>query len=178
MNTENQTLDVLQSAQTDLNRFECVRQIVARQGNSPSRLIPILREIQSLFHYLPEDLLEFTAHLLQIPPARVYGVATFYTHFSLEPKGRHVIHVCDGTACHVKRSEALIHAMRKRLNLKPGQKTTDDMAFTLETVSCLGACGLAPVIVVDGTPHGMMTPESCVELIDRILEGEQAESPA
>jgi len=174
MGTVDSTLDTLKSVRADLNRYERVREIVARQGGSPGRLIPILREIQDHFHYLPEDLLEFLAGLLEIPAARVYGVATFYTHFSLEPKGRHVIHVCDGTACHVKGSEPLIRAMRDRLGLKPGQKTAQDQSFTVETVSCLGACGLAPVILVDGTPHGQMTPEACVKLIDDILAADQA----
>lgn len=180
METVDSTLDTLKTVRADLDRYERVREIVARQGNSPARLIPILREIQDQFHYLPEDLLEFLSGLLEIPAARVYGVATFYTHFSLEPRGRHIIQVCDGTACHVKRSESLIQAMRERLGLKAGQRTSEDLSFSLETVSCLGACGLAPVIVVDGTPHGQMTPEACVKLIDNILAAERAaqDSPA
>ncbi|HOK90997.1 MAG TPA: NAD(P)H-dependent oxidoreductase subunit E, partial [Candidatus Hydrogenedentes bacterium] len=134
METVDSTLDTLKTVRSDLDRYERVREIVARQGNSPARLIPILREIQDQFHYLPEDLLEFLSGLLEIPAARVYGVATFYTHFSLEPRGRHIIQVCDGTACHVKRSESLIRAMRERLGLKAGQRTSEDLSFSLETV--------------------------------------------
>jgi NADH-quinone oxidoreductase subunit E len=109
---------------------------------------------------------------LGIPPARVYGVATFYAHFALEPKGKYVIHVCDGTACHVKDSEKLLGAVRKRLGLAAGQNTTPDLLFTVKTVSCLGACGLAPVMVVNDTVHGQMTPDACVAVIDEIAGSE------
>jgi NADH-quinone oxidoreductase subunit E len=103
-------------------------------------------------------------------PAIVYGVATFYSHFALKPKGKNIIKVCNGTACHVKKSAAIIDAIRKKLGLKGNENTTKDMLFTLETVACLGACGLAPVIVINDSIYGQITPEKIVVLIDAIAE--------
>ena len=107
-------------------------------------------------------------HQKSVAPARVFGVATFYSHFALEPKGKHVIRVCDGTACHVKQSTAILDAVTKPLGLGGKRKTTPDMMFTVETVACLGACGLAPVVVADEQVHGQMTPESGARLVDEI----------
>jgi NADH-quinone oxidoreductase subunit E len=98
----------------------------------------------------------------------VFGVATFYSHFTLEPKGEHVIRVCDGTACHVRRSEEIIKALRGKLGLSEKKSTTDDLLFTLETVACLGACGLAPVVVVDGEVYGSMGKEKALALIEEL----------
>ena len=105
-------------------------------------------------------------------PPGVYGVATFYGHFALEPKGKYVVRVCDGTACHVKGSQNLVETLRDILKLPEGKKTTPDMLFTLETVSCLGACGLAPAVVINEDVHGLMTPESTAALIEDIRREE------
>jgi len=102
-------------------------------------------------------------------------VATFYAHFALEPKGRYVVRLCDGTACHVKGSIAILDALRERLGLPEGKNTTPDMLFTVETVSCLGACGLAPAVVINEDVHGQMTPDTAVALIDEILQKEGAQ---
>ena len=111
---------------------------------------------------------------LDLPVAQVYGVATFYSHFALQPKGKYVVRLCDGTACHVKKSMDLYDAICENLNLTKDKHTTDDMLFTVELVSCLGACGLAPVVVVNEDVHGLMTPEKAVKIIEDIKAGEDA----
>jgi len=149
-------------------KFEKVCNILDRHSRKASGLIPILHAIQLEYHYLPEEVLTYVATSLDVPPARVFGVATFYAHFALEPKGKHVIRVCDGTACHVKQSIPVLNALREKLGTTENKKTTDDMMFTLETVACLGACGLAPVIVIDEQVHGQITPEHALALVDEI----------
>ncbi len=153
-------------------RFAKVLQILEAHHYDPAKLVPILQAVQEEYRYLPEEVMTFVATALDISPARVYGVATFYSHFALEPKGKYVIRVCDGTACHVKGSMDLVEVLTQKLNLPKGKKTTTDMLFTLETVSCLGACGLAPAVVVNDDVHGQMTPERTSALIDRIREEE------
>lgn len=153
-------------------QFQSVCEILDRNGRDPNRLIPILQAVQREYRYLPERALSFVATSLGLPPAHVYGVATFYAHFTLAPKGKYVIRLCDGTACNVRGSRAILEALRKKLGLSAEKKTTDDMMFTLETVSCLGACGLAPAVVINDEVHGLMDPESAVSLVDEIREKE------
>lgn len=153
-------------------QFSKVCEIVDRHGRDPARLVPILQAVQEEYRYLPEAILTYVATCLDLPPARVYGVATFYAHFTLVPKGKHVVRLCDGTACHVKSSLGILEALRQRLGLRDGQTTTPDLLFTVETVSCLGACGLAPVMVVNETVYGQMTPEKAVAVIDGMLAEE------
>jgi len=153
--------------------FDRLCQILDKHERDAARLIPILQEVQSAYRYLPPDVMTFVATALNLPPARVYGVATFYAHFTLEPKGRHVIRLCDGTACHVKQSEPILQALRQRLGLTDQIRTTPDLSFTLEVVSCLGACGLAPVVVVDDQVYGQVTPSKAVELVDEIVRKEK-----
>jgi NADH-quinone oxidoreductase subunit E len=153
-------------------KFERVLEILERNGNNPSRLIPILQQVQDEYRYLPEEIMTFVATSLGISPARVFGVATFYSHFALTAKGRYVIKVCDGTACHVKKSTAILEAVREKLKLTETKHTTDDLLFTIETVSCLGACGLAPAVVINEDVHGLMTPASATALIDDIIRAE------
>ena len=150
------------------DKFEKVCQILNRYARRPSGLIPILQAIQHEYQYLPEEVLTYVATSLDVPPARVFGVATFYAHFALEPKGKHVIRICDGTACHVKQSLPVLNALRAKLGTSEKIKTTADMLFTVETVACLGACGLAPVIIVDEQVYGQITPERAVALVDEI----------
>jgi NADH-quinone oxidoreductase subunit E len=133
-----------------------------------------LQAIQHEYQYLPEEVLTFVATSLDLPPARVFGVATFYAHFALEPKGKHVIRICDGTACHVKQSLPILSAIHEKLGTSEKQKTTGDTLFTVETVACLGACGLAPVLVIDDQVYGGMTPERAVSLLDEIKMEENA----
>lgn len=154
-------------------KFDRVCSILERHERKPSRLIPILQEVQEEYRYLPEEIMMFIATSLGVSPARVYGVATFYSHFALKPKGKYVIRICDGTACHVKRSTGLLEALREKLKVTAENNTTADMMFTLETVSCLGACGLAPVVVVNEEVHGQMTPDKVRALVDEILKQEE-----
>lgn len=154
-------------------KFEKVLEILEKYNYDANRLITILQAIQDEYRYLPEKILAFVATSLNIPPARVYGVATFYSHFALQPKGKYVIKICDGTACHVKESIPILEAMQKRLKLSAAKNTTDDLLFTLETVSCLGACGLAPVVVVNDEVHAAMTPEKMLAVLENIIAGEE-----
>ena len=117
-------------------------------------------------------MLSYVATALGVPVAHVYGVATFYAHFSLNPKGKHIIRLCDGTACHVKKSHDILNALYEKLQLNDEKRTTDDLKFSIELVSCLGACGLAPVMVVDGQVHGQSTPQLAGELVDKLIAAE------
>lgn len=155
-------------------KFRKVCDILDRYEYRPAGLIPILQAIQHEYQYLPEEILTYVATSLDVPPARVFGVATFYAHFALEPKGKHVIRVCDGTACHVRQSLPILSALHEKLGTDEKRKTTADAMFTLETVACLGACGLAPVVVIDEQVYGGMTPERAVSLVDEIKAQESA----
>lgn len=155
-----------------IRKFEKVCMILDAYKRDASKLIPILQAIQEEYRYLPEEVLTFVATSLKLSPARVYGVATFYAHFALEPKGKYLIRLCDGTACHVKQSLPILEAIRAKLGLTGDRKTTPDMLFTVETVSCLGACGLAPVVVINEDVHGQMSPAKAVALVEEILKNE------
>lgn len=156
-------------------KLDRVQEIIHEYGTSESALIPILQRVQAEYRYLPEEVLTFVATALNLPPAKVYGVATFYAQFSLEPKGKHIIRICDGTACHVRKNQSLIDTARKKLGLREDQKTTNDMLYTLEIVSCIGACALAPAVVIDGKVHGQMTPEKLSESLDALENEEKTE---
>lgn len=167
-------MPTLQRKPGTARKFVKVCSIVDQHERRPSRLIPILQAVQEEYRYLPPEVLTYVATALDVPPARVFGVATFYAHFALQPKGKYLIRICDGTACHVKDSLPILEALRRRLGLEGKRQTTSDLLFTLETVACLGACGLAPVVVVNDEVHGQMTPESAVKLIDDIVAKEAA----
>ena len=129
--------------------YGAVDDILSLYGMKESNIIAILQDVQERYHYLPREVFPYLARALGVSEARLYSVATFYENFSLEKKGRFVIRVCDGTACHVRKSIPILERLRKELNLSEANKTTPDGGFTVETVSCLGACGLAPVITVN-----------------------------
>lgn len=147
------------------SRFDVVDGILNKFDCNKSFLIAVLQEIQNEYNYLPEDLLEYVAEKLEVNLSKIFSVATFYENFSLIPKGKYIIKVCDGTACHVRKSIPILNAMRKELGLSESKHTTDDMLFTLETVSCLGACGLAPVITINDKVYAKMTPDSTIEIL-------------
>ncbi|MHB9035264.1 MAG: NADH-quinone oxidoreductase subunit NuoE family protein [Armatimonadota bacterium] len=157
-------------------RFDRIQAIIQDHGATESALIPILQKVQEEYRYLPEEILTFVATALDLPPATVFGVATFYAQFSLEPKGKYVVKCCDGTACHVRKNQPIISAIRRRLGLKEGRKTTDDHRFTFEVVSCIGACALAPAVVIDGKVYGQMTGEDVVKVLDEIDAADKAEA--
>lgn len=154
------------------SRDAVVDQILARYEHQPSALIAVMQDVQTQYRYLPAEAIEQIAEGLGISVAKAYSVATFYENFSLEAKGKHIIRICDGTACHVRRSIPILEALRRELGVSEKKKTTDDKLFTLETVSCLGACGLAPVMTIDETVHPAMTPEKALALIGEIRKEE------
>ncbi len=157
-------------------KFDKVCSILDKYEHNPHKLIAILQDMQEEYKYLPEDIMTFVSTALGISTSTVYGVATFYSHFTLEPKGKHVIKLCDGTACHVRKSQDILNALEKNLGLTKKNHTTPDMLFTLETVACLGACGLAPVVVIDDQVHGLMTPDSTLALLEEIKREEGVDS--
>lgn len=156
----------------DQSYYQKADEIIAFYGKKPSSLIPIMQDIQGVYRYLPGELLTYVAGQIGITEAKAYSVATFYENFSFEPKGKYIIKVCDGTACHVRKSTPILEAFQKELGLSSKKHTTDDMLFTVETVSCLGACGLAPTVMVNEDVHPKMTPEKVLDLI-RELRGDK-----
>jgi NADH-quinone oxidoreductase subunit E len=148
--------------------YQKADEIIAFYGKKPSSLIPIMQDIQAVYRYLPAELLTYVAKQIGITESKAYSVATFYENFSFEEKGKYVIKVCDGTACHVRKSAPILEAFQKELGLSSKKHTTDDMLFTVETVSCLGACGLAPTVMVNDDVHPKMTPEKVLELIQEL----------
>ena len=143
-----------------------VERIVESYGRSRDSLISILQDVQTEYHYLPEESLREVARMLDLPLIQVYGVATFFKAFSLEPRGKHLVHVCLGTACHVRGANSVLDEVKRQLRVEPGE-TTEDMQYTLETVNCLGACALGPIVVVDGEYHGQITPRK----VKRVFNG-------
>ena len=152
--------------------FTVVDAILAKYPPKELSTIAVLQDIQEYYHYHPEEIFPHVARALNVGEARLYGVATFYENFSLDPKGKYVIRCCDGTACHVRGSLPILNKLREELGLSEAKKTTDDLLFTVETVSCLGACGLAPVLTVNGETYPAMTLEKAVGLLNELREKE------
>ncbi len=155
---------------TDTFDKRVVDAIIERHGCRSSAVIAILQDIQEKYRYLPKEVFPHLSKRLSISEAGIYSVATFYENFSLEPKGKYVIRVCDGTACHVRKSIPILEKLRAELGLCEARRTTGDGLFTVETVSCLGACGLAPVLTVNDKVHPAMTPEKAGELLEKLRE--------
>lgn len=137
---------------SDRDRLES---LISGNGHSADALISILQDIQSEYHHLPEEAIRHVAKSLELPLIQVYGVATFFKAFSLKPQGKHKCSVCLGTACHVRGASAVLGELERQSGIKSGE-TTEDMQLTLESVNCLGACALGPVVVMDGKYHGQM----------------------
>ena len=156
----------------DQSFYSKTDEIINTYGVDASSLIPVIQDIQAEYRYLPPELLLYVAKRLGISEAKAYSVATFYENFSFEPKGKYVIKVCDGTACHVRKSVPILERLYSDLGLSREKQTTDDMLFTIETVSCLGACGLSPVLTVNDKVYKAMTPDKATELIKELKEGE------
>ena len=155
----------------DQSYYTKTDEIIEHYGPKAASLIPIMQDIQAEYRYLPGELLTYVASKIGVTEAKAYSVATFYENFSFEPKGKYVIKVCDGTACHVRKSVPVKEALMKELGLNAKKHTTDDMMFTIETVSCLGACGLAPVMTVKDEVHPKMTPDLAIEVIQNLKKG-------
>lgn len=153
--------------------FTIVNEIIDSLECKPSAIIAILQSVQEHYRYLPEEIFPYLAGRLGVSEASIYSVATFYENFSLEPKGKFVIKICDGTACHVRKSIPILERLRKDLKLSEKKSTTDDLMFTVETVSCLGACGLAPVLTVNDKVYPAMTPDKVALLLKDMKEEEK-----
>lgn len=157
----------------DHSYYDKADEIISEHGTLQRYLIPIIQEIQTFYRYLPPELLSYVAKQLNIDEAKAYSVATFYENFSFDVKGKYIIKVCDGTACHVRKSTAILEQIYKETGLGRGKNTSEDMLFTIETVSCLGACGLAPVLTVNDVVHPAMTPEKVHTLIEELKGAEK-----
>ena len=156
----------------DISYYEKTDEIIAQYTCEEKSLIPIIQGIQEEYRYLPPELLTYVAEKLGISEAKAYSVASFYENFSCEAKGKYVIKVCDGTACHVRNSTTILEPIYIELGLSKDKVTTEDMLFTVETVSCLGACGLAPVLKVNDNVSPSMTPDDAAQLLQKLREEE------
>jgi len=146
-----------------------VKEVLNKYKNDSARMIEILQDLQDIYHYLPEEVLKEVSKQTGVPLTRVYHMATFFKAFSLKPRGKHMIYVCTGTACHVKGAYRVLERLKDLLGISPGQ-TTDDLLFTLETVNCVGACALGPVVIIDDKYYGHMTPVGVESLIKEYKE--------
>ena len=147
------------------SKHENVEAIINKYGGNHDSVISILQDVQAEYHYLPETALRLVAKHLELPLIQVYGVATFFKAFSLKPRGEHLVRVCVGTACHVRGAQSVLDEVKRQLGIGEGE-TTEDMMFTLETVNCLGACALGPIMVVDGEYYGEMSPKKAKTIIN------------
>ena len=143
-----------------------LKEILSRYDKKERYLIPVLQEAQDEYGYLPEEVLTEIALGLNLSLSQVYGVVTFYSQFHQEPRGNNIIRVCMGTACHVRGGEAILNAIKDELDIDAGE-TTDDLEFTLESVACIGACGLAPVIMINDDTHGRLTPDKIPGILEQ-----------
>ena len=158
------------SQMNDVKRMAEMDEILEKHEYEASNIIAILHDTQAKYRYVPREVFPYLSQKLGISTAKIYSVATFYENFSLEPKGKYVFKICDGTACHVRKSIPILERLRKELGLSEKKLTTDDLLFTVETVSCLGACGLAPVLTVNEQVYAAMTPDKTSELIAKLKE--------
>jgi len=147
--------------------------IYTRYREQEGNLISILQDIESEFGYLREDAIYWFSERLDVHPAKFYGVATFYAQFHLKPRGKNIITACCGTACHVKGSERLINSLMREFAIPPGADTSEDLKFTVEKVNCVGACSIAPVIIVNKAVHGKMSPDKLMKEI-KLLKADEA----
>ena len=156
-------------------RYVTLEKTLKKYRQSTGKIIPVLQEIQDIFGYIPEDAIRETSRELGIPSSEIYGVVTFYGQFHLQARGKNLIRVCTGTACHVQGGGKVLEAITNCLGLTDGKLTTDNMMFTLEPVACLGACGMAPVMMVNEDAYGRLTPEEVAEILARYEENRDEE---
>ena len=150
-------------AEKDMAKLD---EMLADLGKRKGTLIPILQKAQDIFGYLPREVLIHISEKIHVPLSQVYGVVTFYAQFHLSPRGRNIVRSCQGTACHVRGAKSILAELRKQLGLEEGETTTKDLIFTLETVACIGCCGLAPVIMINDETHGRLA----TDVIKGVLE--------
>jgi NADH-quinone oxidoreductase subunit E len=151
-------------------RYVTLDKILHKYRHTTGKIIPVLQETQEIFGYIPEDIINIIASALKISSSEIYGVATFYGQFHLQVRGKNIIRVCTGTACHVQGGGKILESITKTLGLSGGMLTTEDMMFTVEPVACLGACGMAPVIMVNEDAYGRVTPDMVPEIIALYME--------
>jgi NADH:ubiquinone oxidoreductase subunit E len=149
-----------------------LKNILDDYNKNGGNIITILQDIEKSFGYIPEEAVNWFSKKLDIPASRFFGTATFYSQFHLKPRGKNVITVCRGTACHVKGSERLIHRLLMDLDIPPDEETSSDLKFTVEKVNCIGACGIAPVTVVNNEVHGRITLDKLMKEIKKLKAGE------
>ncbi len=154
--------------------FSRLKSVFEEYENIPENLISVLQKAQEIYGFLPEDVLHYIGKKLGVSPAKVIGVATFYSQFRLEPMGKYLVMLCGGTACHVNGSEKVAAAVSEYLGIENG-KTTADGIFTIEKVACLGCCSLAPVMMINGEAFGNLTPEKAVSILKNLREKEGME---
>ena len=143
-------------AEKDMAKLD---EMLADLGSKKGTMIPILQKAQDIFGYLPMEVLIHISEKINVPISHVYGVVTFYAQFHLKPRGRNIVRSCQGTACHVRGAKSILTELKKQLNLRDGESTTEDLKFTLETVACIGCCGLAPVLMINDETHGRLVPD-------------------
>ncbi len=147
----------------ETNIEEQLDNVLSKYGGESGNLIPILQEAQERFGYLPGEVMQGIAKFLRLPESNVFGVATFYAQFKFTPTGKRIVKMCRGTACHVKGGERILESVQRELGIQPGQ-TTDDLEYSLEVVACIGACALAPTMMIDNEVQRKMTPKKVAEL--------------
>jgi NADH-quinone oxidoreductase subunit E len=152
---------------------EIIGDIVGRYEAKATALIMILQDVQKHYRYLPVEALKMVARKMDLPLAQIFGVATFYKAFSLKPKGKHHICVCTGTACHVRQADVIVDKFQRELGVKPGESTLD-LEYSLETVNCLGACALGPLVTANGVYYGNMTVSKADRMLDKLRGRETA----
>ncbi len=152
-----------------------IEAIIQSSGSSRAGIISILQDIQSTYNYLPEDALRFLSEKLSIPLIDLYSIASFYNSFSLKPRGKHLVQVCLGTACHVRGSQRVLQELKRKLDIEPDE-TTEDQQFTLKTVNCLGACALGPIVVVDDEYHRNTRIQKINAILERYRDNHKDES--
>jgi NADH-quinone oxidoreductase subunit E len=157
----------------NLDQNKPLQEVINNYRGQAGSLVAILQEVQSIFGYLPKPVMSYIGKELGLKPAKIYGVATFYTQFRLTPVGKNVILLCQGTACHVNGAERLETAICQELGIEPGE-TTEDQLFTLNTVACLGCCSLAPVMMVNDQVYGPLTPDKAVKVLKEIAQQEKS----
>jgi NADH-quinone oxidoreductase subunit E len=158
---------------TNSQEKQAIERIIQNYRNENGNIISLLQDIQDHYNFLPSFVLKLVSRELKIPLSKIYSVATFYTQFSFNEKGKHIITVCDGTACHVKGGPLLADYIITQLGIQPGQ-TTEDKLFSLEVVSCVGACALSPVCLIDDKVHGSLTVRKLNKLLTKIQKEESA----
>lgn len=166
--------------QIQTEKLQALRETIqaARDDVHPeSHLIGILHEVQHIFGYLPREMMDEVAQALQVPTAHIWGVATFYHYFNLEPIGRHVVSICMGTACYVKGAASVLETLKKELGVEVG-KTTPDGLFTLQEARCLGACGIAPVMMIDEKIYGQLDSKKTIDIINQYRKAATEQSAA